>query len=433
MMYLLYCIVSAICLEISLVGLITKNLKIWQYEILFFQLLLSCWIMGKYTGQFIGGIVVAVSAILVLLFVKEQVLWNIFFICLGYLISVFLNNLLLFAGIKLFHFDFSGIRLEHANLFSAVFAIISFAFFYMLRYLLYKKVQVTKYFGLPRVIKFGVTAEFLLFVVLFIVNVANGNKIGYSQEVIRFNFYLFATCMFINSILLVTCGYMVKKEEERKFIESKNQVLYEYVRELDDIATEWRLFQHDYKNVMYTAEGFLVEDKYEELKTFWREQLKDFGEESDSQRRWENLSNIMPLEIKGVFYEKIARALSENVQVHIEVIEKMEIQGMSILDLSRILGIYLDNALEAAKEAPVSVLWIVIEKTNRGSHIWIENTTKEKADLAQINTKGYSTKGSDKRGLGLYSAGKILKKYDNVYTNTWSEDGKFVQELDIIT
>lgn len=431
-MLLVYCAISAACLETAFVGLITKKLTLWKYMIFFVYLFLSCWMMEMHIGQFAGVFVFGGSVILVLVFVREQVLWNVFLVSLGYLMNVLLNNFVMLMSIKFFGFNFITMSIEQKSLFSLVYFLILCGIMLVWRYLLYEKLQARKYFQISKVVKMGVVVECLFFAGLFIINVANGDKIGYSQKVIMFNLYLFVICMLINIVLLVICGYMVKKEEERKFIESKNQVLYDYVKEVDSIVTEWRLFHHDYKNVMYTAAGFLMENRYEELKEFWNRELTDFGEETESQKRWENLSNIMPLEIKGVFYEKISRGLSEGIETKLEVIEKVEIKGINLLDLSRLLGIYLDNALEAAKEAPVPVIWITVEKTNRGCHIRIENTMKGKADLAKIAEKGYSTKGKAKRGLGLYSAGKILKRYDNVYINTLSEEGKFSQELDII-
>ena len=82
-------------------------------------------------------------------------------------------------------------------------------------------------------------------------------------------------------------------------------------------------------------------------------------------------------------------------------------------ELTRILGILLDNSIEAAQECEkkyISVRFIMDHRKNRQLVI-VENTYKDKTiDTYKIFEKSYSTKPHN-TGLGLWEVNKILKKY----------------------
>ena len=50
--------------------------------------------------------------------------------------------------------------------------------------------------------------------------------------------------------------------------------------------------------------------------------------------------------------------------------------------------------------------------------------------LGQMCKKDVSTKGEG-RGIGLYTVGEILNRYDNVYHETRMEEGVFIQQVRI--
>lgn len=104
---------------------------------------------------------------------------------------------------------------------------------------------------------------------------------------------------------------------------------------------------------------------------------------------------------------------------------------MNIIDLSRILGILLDNAIEASKESLEFKLKLAFIKTEKAIIIVISNSYKEKnISLNKIFKPNYSTKGSG-RGLGLNNLKKIIDDYDNVFLETKMIDNYFIQELQI--
>lgn len=98
--------------------------------------------------------------------------------------------------------------------------------------------------------------------------------------------------------------------------------------------------------------------------------------------------------------------------------------------LSKLIGIYCDNAIEAAKETRKKIVVIEIYEYNKTVHVVISNTFNKKKDISRRYEKGISTKGVG-RGNGLYFANKIISK------NKWIEekqdiiDNFYIQKISV--
>ena len=83
--------------------------------------------------------------------------------------------------------------------------------------------------------------------------------------------------------------------------------------------------------------------------------------------------------------------------------------------ISKIIGIYYDNAIEAAKESRKKKILIEIYEIKDKVKIVISNTYNKKK-LIFDNKKGLSSKGNN-RGKGLYFAKRIIADNKWIQTN----------------
>ena len=59
-----------------------------------------------------------------------------------------------------------------------------------------------------------------------------------------------------------------------------------------------------------------------------------------------NLLHINLLEIKSILYTKLLLAVNQDIEVNIDIPDKIDCIHVEPVDLTRIPGIYLDNAIE---------------------------------------------------------------------------------------
>ena len=107
--------------------------------------------------------------------------------------------------------------------------------------------------------------------------------------------------------------------------------------------------------------------------------------------------------------------------------------NMKIYEFTRVLGILLDNAIEAAKECEEKIINIEMRKDSKRNRqlLIIENSfTNKNIDTEKIYEKNYSTK-SGNSGLGLWEVRKILKRNNNLNLFTTKNERFFKQQLEM--
>ena len=194
-----------------------------------------------------------------------------------------------------------------------------------------------------------------------------------------------------------------------------------------------RGFKHDFDNIVTTIGGYIKTNDMEGLKIYY-DQLED-----DCQRV-NNLYLLNPEVVNndGIYNlltKKYYEAESKDIKVNITFLLDLSTLNMKIYEFARILGILLDNAIEAASECDNKVLNLTFRNDFKNSVqlIIIENTYKDKnLDIDKIFEKGVSGK-EDHTGLGLWEVKKLVKKNNNVNLIPKAENGLFTQRLEIYT
>ena len=106
---------------------------------------------------------------------------------------------------------------------------------------------------------------------------------------------------------------------------------------------------------------------------------------------------------------------------------------MNVYEFTRILGILLDNAIEASATSNEKIINLTFRNDIRTSRqlVIIENTYSNKdVNTENIFEKGISSKDNH-TGLGLWTVKKILSKNHNVNLSTSKDNKFFSQQLEI--
>lgn len=200
---------------------------------------------------------------------------------------------------------------------------------------------------------------------------------------------------------------------------------------LKDMQDDLRGFRHDFSNIMCTIGGYVQVKDIEGLSKYYSQIEKDVT-------KINNLGALNPDSINNpavftLISSKYSRALELGIEMNINVFLNLNTLNMKIYEFTRILGILLDNAIEAAKECDEKIINLEIRKeTSRNRQLLvIENTYMNKnIDTEKIYEKSYSTKDGNS-GLGLWEVRQILKKNTNLNLFTTKNNKFFKQQLEI--
>ena len=135
--------------------------------------------------------------------------------------------------------------------------------------------------------------------------------------------------------------------------------------------------------------------------------------------------------IKSILYSKLAASLNKGLSLNLELTEPLTDIFIDELTLSNILGIILDNAMEAAivtSEKRISIAVICTEESLLFS--FTNSTLPIEVPVSKLYEKGYTTK-ENHDGLGLYTVKKISDSLDNV-SYIAQYNGLFHQILEIM-
>ena len=285
----------------------------------------------------------------------------------------------------------------------------------------------------------SVIYKLLLFISIFILifyNFLGINSVIKSDDIplyymsisgITFFFILF---IFISSSLLKNLHIKIEVEAEKQKLEQQKK----YIESLEKNNNEIRKFKHDFNNIILGLEGYITSNEVDNIKLrdYFYNNIKDFNIKIELDNIvLSHLNNIKVPSIKNLLTNKIMSAQNNDFKVNICVDDEIDNFYVNEMQLSRILGIFLDNSLEAGLELEHNrFIELIILKANKTIVIQITNSFKNKdLDVDNINESGYSTKGEN-RGIGLSSANDIISKY-NMILNTRIEDNLFKQILTI--
>lgn len=418
----------------ALIGLIAfsnpliDNMKRWHKIFIFIFDLLLTYLLYETTYPVIA--IVLFNFFVILLFSRQNKALNGIIALVGYISSVVCNNIMLTFLEKILHIDLVSLLSNTKNLaiFDFCFLIVVFIITSFIRKLFIKLTVLTKLSKSPKTIVL-IFVELLLCTTIMVLNITYARQLGYPQNTILFNSVLFFVYFILSSLLLVNIVSSTKKNlEMQQEIETAKQ-LQEYTETIEYHAEQMREFKHDYLNILLTLDELVHESNNQNLITYFDEQIKPTGSEVQTiNTSLLALKHIDDTAVKSILYNKLSLALSKEIKVHLFLNFDITSFDIKSLDLSKVLGIFLDNAIEAASTTEEPILSVVFTKKERLSLEIGNNFSGAAPDLTQLSENGYSEKGSG-RGLGLAQAEQILNQYPNILHKVNIENNIFIQSL----
>lgn len=223
----------------------------------------------------------------------------------------------------------------------------------------------------------------------------------------------------IITILVAICFHSEREKRKQKKV---IQNLHLYNETLLDMYDGVRGVKHEIFNFVQSLNGYIKCNDIVGVRNMTNSFYEECKEISNMERL--NPEIINHPAVYNLMINKYYKACQDNVKMNVEVNCNIQKISLDSFCLCRILGILLDNAIEAAGECKDKIVNVRFYQSPKEDIIIIENSYENtQMDFAKIFEKGYSTKvKSEEHGLGLWKLKKMLEKRDNVQLQTKKEE-----------
>lgn len=215
-------------------------------------------------------------------------------------------------------------------------------------------------------------------------------------------------------------------------LKDENQQMLNYVTKYERIITDQGKANHEFKNQLMVIRGYAQMNSPKLME--YLDSIVDDTRKTHSSYLISQLNKFPDGGIKGLLYYKLSIMDDEkiNYDINVENGVKVKLNSLDTVmykNITKILGVLLDNAIDASKSTMKKKITIVVSKEKSLVTFNIYNTYKGKIDIKKIGTE-YTTKGSG-HGYGLRLVKDIVSENKVFKIENTLEDEYYVTRFSI--
>lgn len=242
----------------------------------------------------------------------------------------------------------------------------------------------------------------------------------------------YLACMIAFVTILLT---LYKEKIENENIIKKYDGLLDVMKTYEADIENQRTLIHETRNELMTIRSKAVDKNAS--KEFIEYMDSVIGDKvSTSMSKYSKFAHLPSNGLKGFFYYKSLEAERRSLNVSVNVSKKIENSFLKDLDtktykdLARLIGVYLDNAIDASEKSEDKKLGIEVYLIKDNIKIIITNTFSNEVDLNKMGKERYTTKGKN-HGHGLLLVSNIIRDNNRFVAKTKIDNNLYIQELTI--
>lgn len=237
-------------------------------------------------------------------------------------------------------------------------------------------------------------------------------------------FFVNVTTIFVFIIIiLILCREKIKfyridneYREDLKRIDNEYKDSIKEAKRVASLIEKYLKYNHENKNQL-----IVIKEKAEN-----NEDVVDYvnvllKEDVGHKDRWiGQMYSVPDATIRGFISIKINKMIDDKLKVIVNIspkVKKIDLKKLKANEysgLTKMLGVYLDNAYEASKESIEKEVTIEMYIEENKLVIIISNSFKS-CEVEKVGTKGYTTKGEG-HGAGLSLVSDIVHKYKKIFS-----------------
>lgn len=265
----------------------------------------------------------------------------------------------------------------------------------------------------------------IVFITIFFYKFATGYEMNQSVYLYLIAMFAFAMTLFV----------LIKQKIDNEKISKKYDELLDVMKSYEDDIEEQRTLRHETKNEFATIKCKIQDKESNDSIIKYIDSVIGDSKGSNS-AKYSKFKYLPSNGLKGFFYYKFLEAEKKGIKVSVNISEQIENSFLKDIDtrnfknLVRIIGVYLDNAIEASSISTGKQLGIEVYLSKDKVEFIISNTFNNDVNLDKIGKESFSTKGKN-RGHGLLLVNRILIE-NNIFESKNEVKGNiYIQRLKV--
>lgn len=239
---------------------------------------------------------------------------------------------------------------------------------------------------------------------------------------------LFLTNLFCIAVFIFVIGFFKEKSNNNKIIYEYDQLL-DYIKTYEQLLDEKSKNQHEYKNQLSVIRMMVKNKKTVEY--------IDSLLENETEENLEIINKLKYIPkggLKGLIYYKVETMRKKNLNIFVDISSELNDSKLwrkcdqHLQSISKILGVYLDNAIEACENSKEKYIIFEAFLEDKSIVFKISNTFSNEINMNKIDNEGYTTKGKGK-GYGLSLVKDLIEKNDCLSQNRTINGIYYIQKL----
>lgn len=268
---------------------------------------------------------------------------------------------------------------------------------------------------------------------IFIIIILSVLLFSISVYICLFNYnvgIILGTLFIMITVYTVIVISTINEFNQKNKIQSEYDILLKNLNEYENLLDLQRVTNHENKNQLLVIKGMV--DKGESNTSEYINSIID-TQYKDNDAIIYKTNRIPSGGLRGLIYYKILTMKEKKINSNLDVdrsLNELDFDNIPVKtnqELCKIVGVFLDNAIQAVSELKKKEIDIYLKYENDELYIKVSNNYNGVIELDKIDNSGYTTKGKG-HGYGLSLVKSIIREND-CFKNDREIHGKMFSQL----
>lgn len=271
-------------------------------------------------------------------------------------------------------------------------------------------------------------SHLIVMILIFMVGLNIFSATAYYQLDFKMMLIFNVATMMIYFVIIISS---IKNRHDYIEVYGKYNTTLSSLKEYEDILNKYRVSNHENRNQLMTIRNMIKNNEKnipEYIDTLAENKLQD------NEKFMIETAVIPEGGLRGLIYSKMLLMNDKGIQFELNVdktirtVELIELGDQTLFDICRIIGVFLDNAIEAVEDLEEKFVDLEMSIEKKKLYISITNNYKDRIDLEHMEEDGFTTKGKG-HGHGLTLVKQLIENNPSLKNEKEITRDEFTQRL----